>query len=269
MQVLNQFMAHFGIRPDKSKLRLLNEAASAFSRLPYENITKIIKLEESGSPAKSRRSPGEVIGNHISCGAGGTCFSLTSALMHLVRGLGWGAEYLLADRPYGQDTHCALLVWIDGQPHLLDPGFLIVEPIAVSGECRQEIATGFNRIVLAPAGNERTSLATVRDHKVTHRLTYKTQPVDSGQFLKAWDASFGWEMMHYPLLTRVTGAGQIYLNGTWLQINRIDSTERRHISTGDLISQISEQFGINPVLVERAISILRNQGETIGKTSER
>ena len=269
MQVLKQFMAHFGIPPEKSELRLLNEVASAFSRLPYENITKIIKLEESGSPAKSRRSPGEVIGNHISWGAGGTCFSLTSALMHMVRSLGWEAEYLLADRPYGQDTHCALLVSIDGQPHLLDPGFLIVKPIAISGECREEIATAFNRIVLAPAGNEKISLSTFREGKVTRRLTYKTQPVDASQFLKAWDASFGWEMMRYPLLTRVTGAGQIYLNGARLQINRIDSTERRHISAGDLISQISEQFGINPVLVERAISILRNQGETIGKTSER
>jgi arylamine N-acetyltransferase len=269
MQVLKQFMAHFGISPDRSKLGLLSEVASAFSRLPYENLTKIIKLEVSGSPAKSRRGPAEVIGNHISWGAGGTCFSLTSALMHLVRSLGWEAEYLLADRPYGQDTHCALLVWIDGRPHLLDPGFLIVKPIAISGECRQEIATCFNRIVLAPAGNEKISLSTFREGKETRRLTYKTQPVDSGQFLKAWDASFGWEMMRYPLLTRVTGAGQIYLNGTRLQINRTDSAERGHVSSGDLISRISAQFGINPSVVERAISILRNQGETIGQTSER
>jgi arylamine N-acetyltransferase len=269
MQLLNQFTTHFGIRPGGSKPKLLNEVASAFARLPYENITKIIKLQESGSPASARRSPDEVIGDHISWGTGGTCFSLTSALMHLVRSLGWEAKYLLADRPYGQDTHCALLVWIDGRPHLLDPGFLIVTPVAISGGCRQEIITGFNRIILAPEQNERISLATVRENKVTPRLAYKTQPVDPGQFLKAWDASFGWEMMRYPLLTRIIGAGQIYLNGTRFQISRADSTELKYIPADDLISQISAQFGINPAVVERAISILKNQGETLGKTSKR
>ena len=39
------------------------------------------------------------------------------------------AEPILADRRYGDDTHSALVVWHEGKPHLLDPGYLIVRPL--------------------------------------------------------------------------------------------------------------------------------------------
>lgn len=92
MNVLTNFMAHFGLQPGGSSQSSLESIAAAFARLPYENITKIIKYAEAGSPEKARRSPGEVISGHIAWGTGGTCFSLTSALRHLVRSLGWEAE---------------------------------------------------------------------------------------------------------------------------------------------------------------------------------
>ena len=91
-----QFMSHFGIRPGKPALPLLTEIATAFSALPYENITKIIKRAEAGTCEKARRGPAEVIEEHISWGTGGTCFSLTSALMHLVRSAGWESQYVLS-----------------------------------------------------------------------------------------------------------------------------------------------------------------------------
>jgi arylamine N-acetyltransferase len=104
---------------------LLKDVVAAFATLPYENITKIIKRAECGTPEKSRRYPEEVISDHISWGTGGTCFSLTSALRHLVRSIGFKAEYILADRRYGQDTHCALLLWINGIRSKTGTGYAI------------------------------------------------------------------------------------------------------------------------------------------------
>lgn len=260
MDILAEFALHFDIQLNGSPREQLGKVVSAFARLPYENITKIIKHAEAGSPEKSRRYPAEVIANHIEWGSGGTCFSLTSALLHLVRSLGWKAEYILADRRYGQDTHCALLVWIDDVPHLLDPGFLIVDPIAVS-TAEQGIDTGFNRLILSPEGRDaRISLSTVRQGSKTYRLTYKISPVDNGEFSKAWDASFDWDMMHYPLLTRTAASGQIYLNGSRLQITGADSVERREIAGDNLVAKISAEFSIRPEIVARAISILKHGG---------
>jgi len=266
MKVLADFMTHFGLQPEGPRRQRLEDVVTAFARLPYENITKIIKHAEHGSAGKARRYPEEVIQSHINWGTGGTCFSLTSALLHLVRRLGWNAEYILADRHYGPNTHCAVLVWIDEVPHLLDPGFLIVHPVQILSDREQEIETGFNRIVLAPAGESaRLSLSTVRGGIKTYRLTYKTSPVDAGEFFKAWDASFGWEMMRYPLLTRTAGASQIYLRGSRLQINRPGSVEKRQVSGEDLVARIAGEFRMDASLVSRAVSILRDKGEMHGK----
>ena len=261
MSTLKLFAGHFGLQPQGASRQSLGEIVSAFSRLPYENITKIIKRAEFGTPEKARRYPEEVVRDHISWGAGGTCFSLTAALLHLVRSLGFQAEYILADRRYGQDTHCALLVWLDGVPHLLDPGFLIVDPVPLVRGAERVIETGFNRLGLAREGSEgRIALTTLRQGSKTYRLTYKTLPVDDGQFQKAWDASFDWEMMQYPLLTRVAAAGQIYLRGSRLQFSRADSVESRELRGDDLVSGISAEFGIDKSVVARAISILKRGG---------
>ena len=262
------FMTHFGIAPGGPPGQLLNRAVTSFARLPYENITKIIKRAECGCPDKARRCPEEVIRDHIAWGAGGTCFSLTSTLLHLVRGLGWKAEYILADRHYGPDTHCALLVWMDDIPHLVDPGFLIVRPVPIRGNREQAIETGFNRLILAPEKEPgRLSLSTERGGVRNYRLTYKTSPVDKSVFLKAWDASFGWEMMRYPLLTRTEGAEQVYLRGSRLQITRACSVEKREIPREDLIAKVAAAFRIHPSLIGRAVSILGDRGELNGKGS--
>jgi arylamine N-acetyltransferase len=270
MKALADFMQHFGIAPDEPPRQILDSVVMAFARLPYENITKIIKRAEAGSSEKARRYPDEVIRGYIDWGAGGTCFSLTSALAHLVRALGWKAEYILADRRYGQNTHCALLVWLGGVPHLLDPGFLIVNPVLLKPKGEQEVITSFNRLVLAPEENQnRVSLSTVRKGSKTYRLTYKTSPVDEGEFLKAWDESFGWDMMKYPLLTRTSDSKQIYLNGTRLQISDGDSVEKREILADTLVAGIAAEFHIHASLVVRAVALLKDRGEIIGKSAGR
>ncbi len=296
MGALTDFMAHFGISSGGSPRQLLASVVAAFSELPYENITKIIKRAEFGSPEKARRYPEEVIRSHIDWGTGGTCFSLTSALMYLVRSLGWKAEYILADRRYGQNTHCALLVSIDGIPHLLDPGFLITDPIPLPALGELEYQTAFNGLILAPAEGDRSkiSLSTVRRGARTYRLTYKTSPVDSIEFFKAWDASFGWDMMKYPLLTRTANSKHIYLKGSRFQISNFgDSHHNSRITEGnidrpppldnsgvmvtvteilpseDLICRIAAEFHIHPSVVERGVSVLRERGEIIGKASSR
>jgi arylamine N-acetyltransferase len=263
MNALADFLAHYNISVGGPARRMLGTVAAAFARLPYENITKIIKRAESGNCERARRYPEEVIRNHIDWGTGGTCFSLTSAFVHLVRSMGWEAEYILADRRYGPDTHCALLLWMDGEAHLLDPGYLIVDPIPVcsSGPPR-EYETDFNRLVLAPEGNAgRISLFTAQGNARTYRLTYKTSPVDAGEFYAAWDASFDWDMMRYPLLTRIAGSRQIYLKGSRIQIRGAGTVESRKIPSEDLIARIAAEFSIHPSVVARALSILKDGGE--------
>ena len=202
-QLLEFFCRQYGLRPGEDRLHTLGTLARSFSQLPYENLTKIIRSSRNGKGPAARRLPTQVLTDHRDLGTGGTCFSLTATLLHLVRSLGFRAQPILADRHYGSDTHSALLVWLRGRPHLLDPGYLVVEPIPLEESREVEVKTPFNRLLLSPESPERMRLYTRQQGGRSHRLTFKTSPADPGQFLKAWDESFSWEMMTHPLLTRV------------------------------------------------------------------
>ncbi len=267
---LIRFLEHFRLSTKLPPGELLRQTVRAFSTIPYENLTKIISNEEAGVPERARRRPAQVLSDHYALGAGGTCFSLTATLIHLLRALGYRSEPILADRPYGSDTHCALLVWIGGKPHLLDPGYLILEPIPLASPMPCHVQNGINKLLLAPsADGRRFDLYTVQSRSSTLRLTYKVEPVDAAEFLRVWDDSFDWDMMRYPLLTRVDGGRQIYLRANRFQVRSKDGIRAERLSTELLVSRIAHDFGISAVVAARAISILEKRGNIGDPAAER
>ena len=260
MDLMTVFLKHLHIDVPRPPRQLFFDVARSFSRIPYENITKIIRWADAGGLEQARRSPEEVINDHIRWGTGGTCFSLTSTLCWLARCMGFEAEYLLADRSYGQNTHSALLVRIDGEPYLVDPGYLITEPVPMTLSAQMKIEAGGEQLTLIPGGNG-ISLFTSRAGKIVHRLTYKTTPVDDGEFNKAWDASFHWEMMKYPLLARTGSSGRVYLRGSMFQVSNNKSVFREKIPENELAAKITHEFCVHPALVAQALHILKKKEE--------
>jgi len=254
--LLEFFCRLYRLGPAQDRLSSLGALARCFSRLPYENLTKIIRSSRNGKGPTARRLPAHVLTDHRDLGTGGTCFSLTATLLHLVRSLGFKAQPILADRRYGSDTHSALLVWIRERPHLLDPGYLVVEPIPLDERRGVEVETPFNHLILSPESPGRLRLYTRQQGGRSHRLTFKTSPADPGQFLKAWDESFSWEMMTHPLLTRVRAGKQIYLNGRRLQIRTHTDVVRKELGPEELHRQIASAFGIAASVVRTALAIL-------------
>ncbi len=264
VDILNNFLKFFNISSNLNEEILLEAVVKSFSKLPYENLTKIICKTEEGTPQRARRNPQRVLGDHFNFGTGGTCFSLTSTLLSLLRSLGWQAEPILADRPYGRDTHCALLIWIKDKPHLLDPGFLILKPVEISSAEDISLETSFNQMILSPNDNNRLDLTTLEKGQRKLRMTYKLSPVDAGEFLRVWDASFDWDMMRYPLLTRVGENYQIYLRKTRLQNRFANEVHHSELQETELLNKISQEFKIAPVIVAKALNILKFQGELRG-----
>jgi len=263
-EALGLFLEHFRLDRRGPRDDLLGRVSAAFSRIPYENLTKLIKLDLEGSAGRARRLAREVVADHVSSGAGGTCFSLTATLLHILRALGFEAEPILADRSYGANTHCALAVFLNGRAHLIDPGFLITRPIPLDDDTVRKIDTSFNRVLLLPKEGGKIDLYTVQKGNRTYRLTFKPSPADPGEFLKAWDDSFGWDMMRYPLLTRVAGSRHIYLQGRRFQVRSLEDLSRSEIDLEDLPASIHREFGVDPSIARKAIEILRKKGEILG-----
>ena len=256
---LRAFCEHFRLVPGARKEALAEKVATAFSSLPYENLTKVLKHDREGGVV--RRGPEEVIRDHLRLGSGGTCFSLTAALLHVLRGLGLRAEPILADRHYGENTHSALLVWLEGHPHLLDPGYLILKPLPLPGDrdLEQRGPTSFNELLLRHRERgSKIELHTLQQGATSHRLTFKPEPAEDRAFLAAWDASFGWEMMRYPLLTRVQDGDQLYLQGARFQRRSQKDVERSELFEAE---DIARSFGLETNLVREALAAFSRKGE--------
>ena len=139
-------------------------------------------------------------------------------------------------------------------PYLLDPGYLIVDPIPIRQVATSLVVpTRFNQLALVPGEHNRLELYTIEQGNRRYRLTFKYDPADDRAFLQAWDASFGWEGMHYPVLTRVTEHQQRYLRGTRLQTKTRTEVHREDIPAAQLVSRIVQEFGISPSIVQRAL----------------
>ena len=259
---LESFGRAFQLDLNRPPERLLTELVHRFSRLPYENLSKIVKEAQLGQASRARRMPEEVLADHLRLGTGGTCFSLTAALLRLVRSLGFEAQPLLADRRYGANTHCAIVVMIDSRPHLLDPGYLVLQPLALPTDSDLEVKTAFNSLVLRPQlGGQKVELYTRWRNQLTYRLTFRTQPADASEFLHAWDDSFDWDGMRYPVLTCVRDQKQHYLQGNRFQIRGQNEIERQEIAPDLLVQRIASEFGIAQKVVAQALRVLKERGE--------
>jgi arylamine N-acetyltransferase len=263
--VLRTFQSSFGLQTQDEPVKVLEQLGLAFFHLPFENLTKIIKEAQAGRREEARRGPAEVIADHLKFGTGGTCFSLTAALLHLVRAMGFQAEPILADRSYGADTHSGLLVWIDSQPHLLDPGYLLTRPIPLhrSGELR--LTTPFNEVILnAKDEGTKIELFTIQQGEKKYRLTFKTDPADRSHFLRTWDASFDADMMNYPVLSLLSPGGQKYLQKNQFITRDSQFVERTQLSSEQMIGKVAKEFGIAGEVTAQALAILKRKGRWRG-----
>lgn len=255
--LLQKFCSRYGIAAASSEEVRISAVATAFSSVPYENLTKIIKTDGVVGPQSAMRYPDEVIGDHLRWGTGGTCFSLTAAIVAVYDALGIEAHPLLADRHYGPDTHCGLVVKKGSELLLLDPGYLLFTPVPLPAALSAVVPQGYTTIELCPHDDGRhIDLATVVRGSRKIRLVYKREIVDPETFAKAWCASFAWEMMTYPVVTRCVAGEHIYIQGSSVSVRSAEKTERYKVERSEEIGIISSTMGISPYISAKAWSIV-------------
>ena len=122
------FLKASGLKKGPPEGDLLEKIVEAFSQYPYENISKIIKLNRHLDEAYPIRLPEEVIEDHLTAGLGGTCFSMTFTLQTILVQNGFDCYPVMADMRAGRNIHCALVASVEGRKYLLDPGYLLGRP---------------------------------------------------------------------------------------------------------------------------------------------
>ena len=136
-EAVTVFKSLFSIQNSHPEIEHLEVILTCFSKLPYENISKIIKYQKQFESNDKIRLPFEIIEDHQLYNLGGTCFSLTFFLQTILKHQGYICYPVMAEMNWGKNVHCATIVDLNSQKYLVDPGYLLTRPMALSqGQCR-------------------------------------------------------------------------------------------------------------------------------------
>lgn len=240
-EVTELFTGHFGLELEEPGPGLLRAMITDYSNIPYENLTKIISKFSGEEFSLRRRMPDEVIEGYIRSRTGGTCFSLTFCLGSILSGAGFRCYPVMADMKK-PNIHCALTVCIGRKKYLVDPGYLLGEPVELTGETA-EVETPFGAVEIRPRGKMNYDLYTVAGTERKWRYRLKMTPVPKDLFMKYWERSFSMPMMNSVQLTRLSRKGHLYIRDHHLRFRTGDRKINENIRH-NIERKIESEFGI-------------------------
>jgi arylamine N-acetyltransferase len=260
------FRGHFAIPGRHPDLILLETLLAAFTRLPYENISKIIKDGREERLSMKLRLPAEVMEDHMRFKLGGTCFSLTFLLQTVLTHSGFSCYPVMADMRSGPNTHCAVVVVMESKPYLVDPGYLLSRPMEMNSARPRVYDSNHTGVELVFNGDTRThDLYTFNREQLKWRYRFTDRPVLPAEFLGHWQSSFSWNSMHGICLTKVERGKMVYIHKTHMRETTYDGKKNFNIKQ-TLHQTVSGVFGIPEALVEAALvsidSRMKNERES-------
>jgi len=262
------FFGHFSITSGDPDLDMLKAVVSSYSQVPYENVTKIIRKFSEPDPKLRLRGPEEVMKGFVEDHTGGTCFSLTWCLGSILSEAGYRCYPAMADMKR-RNIHCALVVRIGRKKYLVDPGYLLGDPVELTGN-PVTIPTSFGKVELRPRGAASYDLFTVAGGEKSWRYRLRTTPVSKASFFRYWQASFSLPMMNSLQLTKLTPDGHLYIRDHHLRLRRENQKMNENIRAG-LEQRIETEFGIPGDITAEARGLIERmkEGWRIQKQADR
>lgn len=259
---VDEFMAYYGIASRLPNIDFLRIILRYFSRLPYENISKIIKLNRHiNSPGHPIRLPDEVMSDHAQFHLGGTCFSLTYFLHAILSRHGFDAYPVIAHMRNRPNVHCALVTMLEGSRILVDPGYLLNDPMEIHPDCPRIYHSSHAGVELVfERETEIYHLYTFDRLESKWRYCFADRPLSADEFLNFWLESFSAPTMHGICLTQLSPEGRVYLHNDYLQISSINGKQKRRIKE-NLQDVIQSIFGIDGGRVDEALSAVERNME--------
>ncbi len=139
-----KYLKHLGIKVMQPSVSFLNEIVKRqLSKVPYENISKIVRLHEIGPSIPNLE---EFVAGMVDKTYGGTCFVQNIYLNHILDYLGFKTN-LIGIRRDGLLSHLSLRVNIEGANYFVDVGIMS----SFSGPFRIDPSESFQKDI----GNQR------------------------------------------------------------------------------------------------------------------
>lgn len=265
----------------------INELCDKLSKVTYENLTKIIRLNQTGSSTAAQKLDDSFQNDVDAWMGGGTCFSMTWHLYQTFRDMGLNPRLVMGHKRKERNIHCALILPDETpnviaspsqsviaseakqslssvQEYLFDPGYLIFEPLPIPLPPPFGTGTAFfplvpNCVRLDRPNNESMSLWTGgAGAPMKLRFDYPVAGVSVEEFKQHWNESFYREMMTYPVLNRLDrekGIQYYYQKGN-LVTRDANGSRMEKIEAPHRVETLSRIFGLKPELIDQALGIL-------------
>ena len=224
------FLDFFKLERKRPDLISLQEILLYFANLPYENLSKIMKLNTNWDSENKIRLPEEVIEDYIAHKLGGTCFSLTFFLQSILKFSGFICYPVMADMRAGKNIHCCLIVALGSIKYLVDPGYLLKKPMEINPEKHHIIRNGFAGVELKfDQKNQSYDLFTFNNFETKWRYRFQDKPVSPDEFLRYWFASYKGNSMHRIYLTKRTDEGLYFVSDNFMRKTTFDGKQNFNI----------------------------------------
>jgi arylamine N-acetyltransferase len=252
---LRRFAAGVGLGRGALGIGFLNDLGFHFARLPYENISKIIKSTRHEDPRDAMRLPDEVVADHLERGFGGTCFSLTFLLERMLLARGFDCYKVMADMNSGPSSHCLVVVRERGSVYMLDPGYALNRPIELPPAGSSRVGCPHAVVTVRRAGGT-YHLSTEDAGGSKWRYAFDDSPVADCEFERYWAGSFTRPTLRNICLTRMTPHGHIYLRKDFFKFTSRAAVDRRRIGAG-IEAFVEANFGIKAEWTDMARQAVR------------
>lgn len=161
----------------------------------------------------------------------------------------------MADRGNLKNLHCALKWDWQGKGYLLDPGYMIFEPLLLPTDGHPTTAwISPNQILIENKAEWRMWSGPKSDLKF--RFDFQKIPVSESEFLTHWEASFDLPMMHYPIINRIENGVQYYLQKRNLLIRTAEGSTLRKLAAESFADVLAETFHIPTALTQESLNII-------------
>lgn len=225
------------------------------SAFPYENLSKIVAFGEGRNREVTLSLAESRLEDARAAGEGGTCYSLTWWLYRRLRARGFAAAFLMGDKGRAKNIHCGLRFDHEGRAHLLDPGYMIFDPLPLPEAGLSATAW------ISPNEVRVEDLAEARAWRLWSgprgalkpRFDFRRAAVTEEEFLAHWRESYDLPMMRYPVLNRVKDGAQYYLQKRSLLVRTPEGGEMRKLDRTEMMETLGTVFGISEGLARAAL----------------
>jgi len=257
----------------------IQDICDKLSKVTYENLTKIIRLEATGSSSAAQKLDDSFQNDVDAWMGGGTCFSMTWHLYQVFKDMGLSPRLVMGHKRKEKNIHCALIlpdpdpspaqseiatVLYSKPEYLFDPGYLIFDPLPIPLPPPQGAGTAFFPLVPNTVRLDRPTADSMAlwtggaGAPMKLRFEYPVEGVSVEEFKLHWNESFYREMMTYPVLNRLDrerGVQYYYQKGN-LVTRDANGSRIEKIENSARVETLSRIFGLKPELIDRALHVL-------------